>query len=130
MAWRHYLPAMLCAAVILIASGIPGNYLPEIKSFRDWLGPDKILHLFLFGTFQYFFIYCYFRSHRENVLSVPIILLLLLIGMLFGIFTEILQRYLFTGRSANAYDAAADAIGCMAGLGFFFLILKKRTKTS
>jgi VanZ family protein len=124
------MPAIICSGVILVASGIPGNYLPEVISFRDWLGPDKFVHLVLFGAFQYFLLDGLQKSQFRDHIRSSFMLLFLTIGIVFGIITELLQRYVFTGRSANIYDAVADAIGCAMGLGIFLLILKKRTMTS
>jgi len=44
-------PGILWGVIILIITGIPGNYFPKVTTFWDWLSPDKIVHLFLFSIF-------------------------------------------------------------------------------
>jgi VanZ family protein len=52
----------------------------------------------------------------------------MLIGIVFGAFTEVMQRYVFTGRNANIYDFFANVLGCFVGLAVYYVINRKLKK--
>ena len=39
--------------------GLPGKYFPTVVCFWDWLGPDKIAHLLLFGFLAFITLWGY-----------------------------------------------------------------------
>ena len=47
------------------------------------------------------------------------------IGIAYGGITELLQGYVFIGRTASIYDFIANAVGCFAGYLFFKILLLK-----
>lgn len=52
----------------------------------------------------------------------------LIISILFGGLTELLQKYVFIGRYGSVFDFFADAIGCVIGVLLFKILLKKNNK--
>ena len=125
MFFRHLLPAILWAILILVLSGIPGNYFPRVIDFWGWLGPDKIVHLILFGTFVYFLMRGLYLQYSFPVVRSYYVGISLAVGMIFGVLTEVLQKYVFIGRNGNIYDFIADVIGCLLGWLIFNLIKRK-----
>ncbi len=121
-------PALLWAAVILLLTGLPGNVFPEIKSFWDWLGPDKIVHLFIFGIQSFLILWGYrtdyFANKNRKILAVTAIVL----TAFYGLLTEVLQRYVFIGRSGNVYDFLADTVGALLGWSLFLIFFRKKIK--
>lgn len=120
------MPALFWAVMILFLTGIPGTYFPKVTSFWEWLSPDKIIHIFIFGV-QSFLVLIAFRvqylsgTHRWVYTSI-----LVSITILFALLTEILQVYVFIGRHGNVYDFVADVVGVMVGLLAYFLLYKKK----
>ena len=43
----------------MVIMGLPGNCFPTVVSFWDWLGPDKIVHLFVFGILSFSMLWGY-----------------------------------------------------------------------
>lgn len=118
---RKHGPAILWSLFILVLMGFPGNQIPRIPSFIEWLSPDKILHIVLFGLFSYLVLYGnrkqYLRSkHRSGYVVVAV-----LISALYGLVTELLQYYVFIGRNANIYDFYANTLGALFGGMAYFL---------
>lgn len=112
---KRFWPALSWAAVIMLLIGLPGDVFPDIVSFWDWLGPDKIVHLIIFGTLS-FLIMLGFRETISKKGKIKYALVSLLIAVFYGILTEILQYYVFIGRSGNVFDALADAFGAILGV--------------
>jgi len=114
-------PALACALLILIIVGIPSNQIPEIPTFLDWLSPDKIVHVAIFGILSYLILF----GNRQQYLNCKnrsyYVIVAVLISVVYGLITELLQFYVFIGRNANVYDFYADAIGAIGGGMAYYL---------
>jgi VanZ family protein len=94
----------LASLLILIAVLLPGSTIPDVNV----VGFDKIVHTVLFGLWAFAVRYD-LRFSKFNFLVV------VLIGMSFGMMTEVLQIFA-EERNFDLYDALADAIGLIVGL--------------
>jgi VanZ family protein len=129
MVLRGYWPALAWSLIILLLTGLPGNVFPEIKSFWDWLSPDKVVHLFIFGLLSFLILFGY-RHKYSGGSRQKLGWAALGITIVYGALTEILQYYVFIGRSGNVYDAVADMVGAFAGWLAFIPVFKKiKSKT-
>jgi VanZ family protein len=112
----------------MVLMELPGKYFPTVVNFWEWIGPDKIVHLILFGTLAFLTPWGY----RKKILSGndsfkrKVILQSFLFTISYGALTEILQKYIFINRYGSLYDFLADAIGCLLGTIVFFLFIKKK----
>lgn len=111
---KRFWPAISWAIIVMLLVGLPGNVFPEIKSFWEWLSPDKVVHLFIFGTLSFLILFGYrddiYGDNKRKYFTIAIVL-----TTFYGILTEVLQYYVFIGRSGNVYDALADVIGAIFG---------------
>lgn len=121
---------MICGIVIMILTGLPGSCFPTVKTFWQWLGPDKIVHLLMFGTLAFLipFGYRYDYIRRDIAYGKRLLWLSLLIAAAYGGLTELLQMYVFIGRSGSLYDFYADVIGCVLGVFIFKMSYRKKMK--
>lgn len=110
--------------------GLPGKYFPTVVCFWDWLGPDKIAHLLLFGFLAFITLWGYRKKlvdinypHRKKIYAI-----IALISIMYSGLTEILQKYFFTNRYGSIYDFVADIIGCALGMFLFQLLVQKKFK--
>ena len=110
---KYYIPALLWALIVLIIIAIPGSYIPKTSGFWELFSPDKIVHLGMFAPLSYLITRAVFRAHNRLKLAFSIASL---IGIVYAIFTELLQYYVVSGRNGNIYDAIADIIGVVLGL--------------
>lgn len=99
--------------------------LPKVENLWEWLGFDKIAHFILYGVFTFLLAYGFVKYHQQEKLNFKKGLLILVVGIVFGSLTEILQTFLFVNRSGNIYDFIANLIGCSIGLIIFLVINKK-----
>ena len=114
----------------MVLMGLPGKCFPTVVCFWDWIGPDKIVHLLLFGALAFLTPWGY----RKKILSEndtyrrKVILLSFLFCISYGALTEILQKHVFVNRYGCIYDFFADARGCLLGTIVFLIFIKKKLK--
>ncbi|MCX6291111.1 MAG: VanZ family protein [Bacteroidetes bacterium] len=127
MFFKSLWPALLWALFILVICGIPGERIPRVD-FLDWMKPDKLVHLFVFGLLSFLLtrgflnqdVPAFFKDHPKTSAVI--------LSILYGIIIEVLQEYVFIHRSGDVRDAMADAIGAWIGIWFFNRWPKKRTQ--
>ena len=112
----------------MILCGLPGSYFPRVRTFWEWFGPDKLIHLAMFGVFAFAIIWGFRNEYRERDKSyrIKLQLVTLLVSASYGALTELLQNYLFRGRYGSVYDFLADLIGCVLGILIFKLAFRKK----
>ncbi|MEZ4700648.1 MAG: VanZ family protein [Rhodothermales bacterium] len=96
---------------ILLACSIPGNDIPKIDF--DLLRPDKIVHFSLFLGFGWLWLSATPRTYRFRF---PIVIGL---GVLYAIGTEIYQGLLPWDRTPDVFDALANILGLSTAAGLF-----------
>lgn len=118
---------MLWLVALFVLMGIPGNAFPKVITFKDWMQPDKVVHIFLFGILVFLALKSFktqYHTNSQRLLYIGILLAAIAIG---GI-TELLQYYVFIGRSGNIFDFGADAVGCLLGMVLFNSFERKNLK--
>lgn len=126
---RKLWPAIVWALLILILTGTPGTYIPKITSFWDWISLDKLVHVFIFGTFTFLILHGLLPQYMQSKKRYMFVIAAVGISLAYGLLTEVLQTYVFIGRYGNAYDFYADSIGAFAGWIAFQLVYGKKIKT-
>ncbi len=123
-------PALVWALLILVLTGVPGAYFPEVKSFWEWMSPDKSVHIFIFGVQTFLLLIPFNEQYLAGRNRLVYRIALLSIAILFALSTEVLQAYVFIGRNGNLYDFIADVIGVGLGLLAYILLNKKKKAKS
>ena len=121
---RVHLPTLAWAIFILIICGIPGDKIPEM-TFWQWLKPDKIVHLLIFGLLCFLMIRSFLALNTGSFFYKNAKMLSLLLTIFYGILIEILQATVFIHRSGDIRDAIANSIGAFVGLWIFGKMAKK-----
>lgn len=120
---RNSYPGVLCAAVILLLTGLPGSCLPKVKPV---LGADKIIHLLMYAGFAFATLWGYrehFQRNGERYRR-KACWITLIIGIAYGALTEIMQELFIPGRVGNVYDWVADVIGSVIGVVLAYFLLR------
>ena len=125
MFFKSLIPAILWAAFILVICGIPGQNLPHLDLWK-WLKPDKLLHLFVFGVLSFLLIKSFVKPEANDTLRANPKVWAVLLGLSYGALIELLQEYVFIGRTGDIRDAIANAIGCLVGSWWYNDQLKKK----
>jgi len=125
---RKFWPGSIWAGLILLLTGLPGNYFPDVESFWDWVSPDKLVHFFIFGVFTFLTLWGYRAQYKLPARRYYLVGFATLLGIFYGGVTEILQEMVFTGRYGNVFDFLANAIGAILGSAVFMLLARKNKK--
>ncbi|HNY07084.1 MAG TPA: VanZ family protein [Bacteroidales bacterium] len=128
--FQNFIPAILWFGFILLLIGLPGNDFPRIGHFWLRLHPDKLVHIFLWSFLSMFLIAGFNYKGIKPALGNVYIGLSFAICMFYGGMTEILQAYVFAGRSGDIHDFLADCFGTLVGLFLFRLFYYKRFRPS
>lgn len=123
---KNLLPGFIWSVIILILSGVPGNYVPSVFSFLDWISPDKLVHIIMYSVLVFVFLRGFRKQGSKRDISKKTIYIVLSISIVFGGITEVLQNILFIRRNGNVYDFLADIVGCAIGLIVYFLYQRKK----
>lgn len=115
--FRHWLPAIGWAAVILALYATPGADFPELEGW-NLLRIDKIAH---FCIFTIFFVVMKVAMIKSGATS-RVWLTTVLTGCVYGISLEVIQGAIFVGRFFEWSDLAANVLGVLVGDVIFRLI--------
>jgi VanZ family protein len=105
----------LCTLAILLLTLMPPDNLGSHSLFQY----DKLGHFLMF--FSWTLIYGFLSFARKGSKHTNLIAIFI-IGSVFGVTIEFLQRVMPYGRSAGIYDAVADIIGCFSATAFLKLL--------
>ena len=125
---KPLLPGLVWTLLIALLTLLPGNYIPKVTTFFDWLGPDKLIHVFLFGTYTYLLLEGLNKQSKYVFLQKYPVFTSLFIGIVFAIFIETMQRLVIPGRNGNIYDFLADMLGCFLGYISWYIIRRNEKK--
>ncbi|HVU84355.1 MAG TPA: VanZ family protein [Puia sp.] len=110
-------PAIIWTLIIFILLVLPGGILPSESKFSI-PNFDKFIHISLFGGFVLLWSYYYSaKPHKKNR---NILVAIFVIGCLYGIGMEYVQKYFIPRRDFDVEDILADVIG--SAIGFILII--------
>jgi hypothetical protein len=118
MLFKKLIPAILWALFILGLCVLPGTAIPEL-TFLEWLKPDKLIHLFLFGVLAFLLIKGFTGQLTSPFLRLHAKVISIFLSAFYGVVVEIIQEYCVSGRHGDVYDSIADAIGAFLGLWYY-----------
>lgn len=122
--FKGYFFASLWAIIVITLCAMPQKSFDGTPSFQ---GMDKLAHtgfFFVFSTLMYFGNTIYYGKRMNKFWSIVHVVFL---SILLGFFTEGIQKYIFTDRSADVWDLFADLVG--TGMGSFaYMVLYRRPK--
>jgi hypothetical protein len=107
----QFLPAIIWFIIANILFLMPGDDVPT-SSFLDEIYFDKWVHAGLFGGIVFLTAYPFIKMGR---LSKKLLIKISIAGICYGIFIEILQKYVAIERDFDYTDILADAVGCLLG---------------
>ena len=122
---RNSYPGILCGIVILILTGLPGSLLPRVK---PTIGIDKVVHTFMYAGFAYACLWGYRKQFVSNglVYRRKAIILTVIISIIHGSLTELMQEYFIPKRSGDWFDFLSDIIGMGIGVLVFYLFFRRK----
>ena len=102
----YYFPAVICTIAIFILSTNVSVQLPGVGM------SDKVGHLIAYAVLCFLWGWGIYKA-KSQVLTNNLILSILLGGLVYGIFLEIVQYSFFPNRYFEYGDILADFLGCL-----------------
>lgn len=117
---KSFIPLIVWLIIILFLSGYPGNQLPKVAVWQF----DKLVHTLMYAilSFLFFLPFCGQCFDRKKRFKIGIVIILF--GVSFGGFMEILQENIFINRSGSWIDFIANTVGAVLGVLIAPLVLK------
>jgi len=113
--------------LIFILTSVKMSYIPaanliHIPNF------DKLVHFLFFFVLSLLLFYETGKQQNAHFPRIRFGLLILGLGAFYGGLIELLQKYIFTYRSADWYDFAADVSGALVAVLIAPFFVRKRTE--
>lgn len=113
MFWKNHWKSIVWAGFILIVCSIPSDQVPKV-SLIGIPHFDKFVHFALYFIFTLLLISGNNELKQQRKVTVNAILWAAAISLIYGIFVETLQHFIFTTRSAEFWDIVANILGFLA----------------
>lgn len=109
---RRAWPAVAWTIVVLVAVLIPGRWIHEKTSVNlGILGADKIAHFTLFAGYGLFWLRAAPTQRGLRCIGA--------VGVALAVLTELTQGLPVIDRDPDVFDALADVVGMICGLGVY-----------
>lgn len=115
---KKFIPGIAWFFIVLFLMCIPGNDLPRVDDWLHRIYFDKWIHTGVFGLLCILFCMPFNRSVVSIQKRIQYFIVIALITSLYGLITELIQKYWIPGRSYDLLDWAADSLGAVIGLFF------------
>ena len=120
--FRYQFPAVAWAAMIFIASSIPGHNLPKFALMIN----DKVIHATIFFVLGMLVYRALEPRVKVEIFNWRRLLLAVTVVVAYGFVDEFHQSFV-PGRTVDIKDASADAVGgIVAGIIIYFASFRKR----
>ena len=118
---KKFIPGIAWFFVVMVLLFTPGYDLPDLGSWFSQINFDKVIHMGVFGLMGYLFMRPIGKSNFLKKTKAQYFLKIALCACIWGITTELVQRYFIPGRSFSIMDWVADSIG-----GLFALLICRK----
>jgi len=115
---KKFIPGIAWFFLVLVLICLPGSDLPTVD---DWLSKiyfDKWVHVGLFAVLAFLFMLPFSRSGLPSREKWQFLIRIAMATIIWGLTTELIQKYFVPGRSFDLFDWAADSFGSLTALFF------------
>lgn len=113
---KKFIPGIAWFFLVLILICIPGYDFPKVDSWLIEINFDKFVHVGLFAVLAYLFMYPFAKSSLLPKEKWHYLIKIAVATAVWGLATELIQKFFIPGRSFNLTDWAADAFGAVIAL--------------
>lgn len=130
---KSFIPGIAWFFVILILICLPGNEIPEPTGWLEWMKLiriDKLVHTGIFALLSFLFIRPIAKSPLSQKEKWNYIIKISIATSIWGLCTELIQKYFIPTRSFDMVDWVADSIGAILSLVFCRIVFATYLKKS
>lgn len=117
LSFNKFIPGIAWFFVVLVIMCLPGKEIPEIGWLEN-INFDKLLHIGVFALQVILLCWPFKNSAFDSNERLPYFIKIALATGVWGITTELIQKYLVPGRYFDVLDCVADCLGAMMGFWF------------
>lgn len=127
---KKYIPGIAWFFLVLTLICLPGDDLPKAESWMNAIYFDKWVHTGLFSMLAFLFMLPTAKSVLPVKAKWQTIIKIAVCVSLWGITTEVIQKFFIPGRSFDLTDWAADSFGAVVGVFVIAKIYPKLRNTN
>lgn len=116
---KKFYPGIAWFFLVLILICIPGYDLPKVDNWLIEINFDKFIHVGIFAVLAWLFMLPVVRSALPVNQKWNWIIKVTIATVIWGITTELIQKFFIPGRSFTLADWLADGLGAIAALLYF-----------
>jgi hypothetical protein len=124
---KNFIPGIAWFLFVLILVCIPGEDLPSTP-YLDILSFDKLVHTALFGGIVFLFCMPFKNAAISKPQKLALFIKITLATCVWGITTELIQKYFISGRQFDWFDWLADSLGAIAAFFVSIPMFAKNNK--
>jgi VanZ family protein len=123
MFFRYNVFTFCWMLLVLLLTLTPGDNMPKTSLWASILSFDTVAHFGIFAIMVFLMVIGLSKQYAYHFLRQKAVLVSLSVCILYGVLVEALQ-HLIPGRHFELFDILANSLGCLAGLGVFYLVYK------
>jgi len=120
-----FIPGIAWFFLVLVLVCIPGYDLPKVDNWLIEINFDKFIHVGLFAVLAYLFMYPLEKTALPKIEKWQYTIKITMATAVWGLTTELIQKFFIPGRSFNLTDWAADGFGGLIALIYYKIRLLK-----
>ncbi|MFT3909105.1 MAG: VanZ family protein [Ferruginibacter sp.] len=121
LTFKSFIPGIAWFFVVLTLICLPGEDIPQPRGWFEWMNLiqfDKLVHSGIFALLAYLFIRPIARAGYSKEVIWGYILKICFTTCIWGLTTELIQKFFIPTRQFDLVDWAADSIGALIALIF------------
>jgi VanZ family protein len=116
---KKFIPGIAWFFLVLVLIATPGYSLPKADKWMIQISYDKIIHMGMFAVMAFLFMYPFVRSSAlTRKQKWHYCIKIAISTAVWGLGTELIQKFFVPSRSFDLTDLLGDAIGGLAALIF------------
>ena len=115
---KKFIPGIAWFFLVLFLLCLPGSDLPKVDDWFNKIYFDKWVHTGLFSILAFLFMLPFIRSSLPLKTKWHWLVRIAIAASIWGLTSEVIQKYYIPGRSFDWFDWAADSFGALVALIF------------
>ncbi len=116
--WKKFTPGIAWFFLVLILICIPGYNLPKVDDWMITINYDKLIHVGIFAVLAFLFMHPLTRFSLTKKEQWHYFIKIAIATAIWGLGTELIQKFFIPSRSFSLSDCLADAAGGLIALIF------------
>ena len=118
LAGKKFIPGIAWFFLVTFLLCLPGSDIPTVGGWANEIYFDKWVHIGLFTVLAFLFMRPAVRSSWATKQKWHYCIKIAIAASLWGITSEVIQKYFIPGRTFDLFDWAADSLGALIALLF------------